>query len=792
MFRGSLQFLQGKGYQVSREELHRQNRLAIRYFAVAGMPVALSNVLVQAIIQGVPLFTPKNWVLPAYFLMLLVVERLVLPSKCHNSTLLVYLFEVPVMVISILLGTVWDPTHQALTFPMFMSVIPIFILDIPLRVALVGAGWNVVFAILVMVSKDPAIALADYAHALEFYLLSLAVTEIVLRLRFEVVYNLDRANYHLEHDVLTDTRNRLSAEAHAADYVGKRLMVCMCSVDHLTLINDFYGNQTGNQVLASFAVALKGAFGADNTYRYGGDEFLCLCEEEGTDKIEALIEQCRTEVASAHFDRMSVRATLAFGYVSGKPRSTHEFAEMVQLANIYVHQAEQTGEGATVGGVFNEQALRDGIAQSNLGSNASPYETNQLTGFPALPYFVLRTEEILKARIIDYARKPVIGYLNMVNFRSFNEKHGYEQGDDLIRTFARLLKKAFPNRHLAYVSGSRFVIMCYLEEVQPAIDRMGEDLSHYMPEEHLRLKAGFVEYQEGQSVISLVDKARMAQQCVYEGQEQRWRLYDESLDEQIRLNNYLVNNVDQAIEQGWLKVFYQPIMWSTTEKIANLEALSRWDDPTYGMLPPFKFIGVLERHQLIYKLSLHVVRQAMQDLKYMQSLGLPLIPVSVNLSRNDFLACDMVAEIAHIVEEAGLEPWVLSIEITESAFAESQELLEQEVLRFHEKGFAVWMDDFGSEYSTLNLLEDLDFDLVKLDMRFMRNFGVASRNEVIVSSVIEMCTRLGMETLVEGVEEPQQREMLAKMGSGKLQGFMYSRPLPLDEVTELIKERDWV
>lgn len=789
MVKEAVEFLQGKGYDISPEEIHRQNRLAIRYFAIAGLPVAIANVFAQVVVRGPAAFDLKSVLLLCYFLLLLVLERFFLPPRYERSTLLVYLIEAPVMVISILLGTIWDPTHQAITFPMFMAVIPIFIFDAPVRVAGVSLGWNAIFLALVSATKDPAIVANDYVHAAEFYFVSLAVTIIVLRLRAEVVYNLDRANYHLHHDVLTNTRNRLSLEAHAPDYAETPLFVAMADVDHFALINDFYGKLAGDAVVGTLAETVKEVFEPKDVYRYSSDDLLCIarCHE---DAGLALIDDCRARLADARFEGVSAQITYSFGYVVGTPDDADELSNMIQLANIYAHQAKREGVGKTVGGSFSDEALRAGIVEANIGMHARSYEINQLTGLPTMQYFVVHSEELLNT-VVDHARRPVIGYLNIVHFRSYNERYGYEEGDELIRALGHALGEVLPTRHVAYVTGSKFVLMCYLEEIEPAMLGLNALLRTHRPEFVPSVRGGFAEHHEGDSVISLVDRARMAHAHVDGRHPGLYRLYDTQLDDEIRLRQYLVDHLDQALAEGWLDVYYQPIVWSSNGKLCNLEALSRWIDPIYGFLAPGQFIATLEREHLIYKLSLHVIRRALADLARMGEAGMELVPVSVNLSRDDFLACDMVEEVSAIVEQSGLPPHLLSIEITESAFAESEELLRSEVDRFRERGFAVWMDDFGSEYSTLNLLEDLNFDLVKLDMRFMRHFDAEGKNAIIVSSVIDMCHRLGMTALVEGVETTDQAELLSDMGSDKHQGYLYSRPLPFAQVLELAKAKGW-
>lgn len=756
-----------------------------------GCPVAIANLFVQTIVQGVPLMTPKNWLLPIYFIMLFLADQFVIPNRYEHCTPLVYILEAPVMILSILLGSFWDPAHQAITFLMFMSVVPIFILDYPIRVGAVGIFWNVLFFLAVFITKESSIIHADWAHAIEFYLLSLAVSDIVLRLRVEVVYNLDRTKYHLEHDVLTDTRNRISLEFHNGDYVDKPLCVCTGIIDHLSLINDYYGRQCGDDVIHSFGQVLKEIFGRDMTYRFSGDEFLCFIYDDDPDAGLRQIKKAQMYLADCHFEGIAIKASASFGYVYGQAADEQVLSHMIQLSNIYAHQAHKMEDNTLVGGVFDEKTLTEAILESNAGTHAQPFEVNQLTGLPAMSYFVAHVQENLE-NVVDFDTRPHIGYVSIASFHNFNEKYGYEKGDELIKLLASLLKHNIRYHQLTYVSGAKFALCCAEAEIESLMDIVNKGLYEYMPSEQIKLCGGFVECHKGESVISLVDKARQAEKAVKESGSGGHRFYDEQFDAELRLTRYLINNVDDAIDKGWLKVYYQPIMWSTGKRVASLEALSRWDDPVLGMLAPYQFIGVLEREQLIYKLSLHVVRRALEDIKYLKEQGLPLIPVSVNLSRTDFQACDMVEEISKLVADAGLDPTVLAIEITESAFAECEEVLGREVERFHERGFAVWMDDFGSEYSTLNLLEELDFDLVKLDMRFMRNFREGSRSAIIVSDVLDMCLRLGMDTLVEGVEYKEQQLMLADMGANKLQGFLYSRPVPLDELSTLIVDRSWV
>ncbi len=240
--------------------------------------------------------------------------------------------------------------------------------------------------------------------------------------------------------------------------------------------------------------------------------------------------------------------------------------------------------------------------------------------------------------------------------------------------------------------------------------------------------------------------------------------------------SYITTHVDEAIEKGWLQVYYQPIARAVTGHVCNEEALSRWNDPNYGFLMPDRFIHTLEDSGLLYKVNLFVVSQVLRDFRRRQELGVPIVPVSVNLSRRDFEKHDMVREITEMVDASGYPRGMLKIEITESAFMKNQELLKREVARFRKNGFEVWMDDFGSEYSTLNLLQELDFDLIKIDMQFMKNFSVCGKNYIIISDILDMARRMGITTLIEGVETWEHYQALHSLGCEKIQGYLFNRP----------------
>lgn len=259
---------------------------------------------------------------------------------------------------------------------------------------------------------------------------------------------------------------------------------------------------------------------------------------------------------------------------------------------------------------------------------------------------------------------------------------------------------------------------------------------------------------------------------------------DSPADQRSEWQRYVLDRFETALSQGWIHAFCQPIVRVATGETCDVEALARWIDPERGLVPPAEFIPVLEDARLIHKLDLAVLRDVCRVCRELEDAGRPYIPPSVNLSRLDFELCDIVSEVEAVLDEYGIPRSMVSIEITESALVGSHEYLKEQIDRFRSEGFEVWMDDFGSGYSSLNVLKDYSFDLVKVDMAFLAGIEDSDRGRIMLAKVIDLIKELGTHTLVEGVETREQYEYLRSLGCGRAQGFYFGRPVPLPESIE--------
>ncbi|MBT8913779.1 diguanylate phosphodiesterase [Lactobacillus delbrueckii subsp. bulgaricus] len=259
------------------------------------------------------------------------------------------------------------------------------------------------------------------------------------------------------------------------------------------------------------------------------------------------------------------------------------------------------------------------------------------------------------------------------------------------------------------------------------------------------------------------------------------------MQEKEELKQYLIDHLDEAIEKHYLQVYYQPVIRTLTGRLCGAEALIRWIDPVKGFLSPGDFIPLFEEMNLSYKVDRYVIQEVTQGLRGRIDKGEKLVPVSINLSRADFQMMDPLTELNQAMRKNGLRWSLVRVEITESALSKDVAGLKRAIHNFRQAGYEVWMDDFGSGYSFLNYLKNFEFDEIKLDMIFMKDFDEASKK--ILTACVKMAKDLGIHTLAEGVETKQQLDFLQSIGCERIQGFYYSKPLPTGEFAKLVAEK---
>ena len=395
-----------------------------------------------------------------------------------------------------------------------------------------------------------------------------------------------------------------------------------------------------------------------------------------------------------------------------------------------------------------------------------------------------------KETIAKNAGKPSVLFITLHGLKAFNQKQGFSEGNHFLQAFAQLLAQHFDRENCCRLGGGHFSVIADGTNIDDKLRSLIENCKNLNTTGGIHPHIGIYTYENDDVNINMAcDRAKLACDSLEDNRTAGIARYDQKIKHEEENHRYILENLNKAIAERWITVYYQPIVRTVNEKVCDEEALARWIDPVKGFLSPADFIPVLEEEKLIYKLDLYMLERVIEKMKYLESQNIPVIPQSINLSRSDFEVCDMVTEITNRVRAAGISPELLVIEITETVHGVDYDFLNEQIRRFHEAGFKVWMDDFGAGFSTLDVLQDFDFDLIKLDMHFIQSFGNNRKNPIIIRKIIEMADALGIDTLAEGVETEDHMKFLEEIGCDRLQGYYFSKPLPYDEVMKLLQEK---
>ncbi|WP_051538235.1 GGDEF domain-containing phosphodiesterase [Butyrivibrio proteoclasticus] len=378
---------------------------------------------------------------------------------------------------------------------------------------------------------------------------------------------------------------------------------------------------------------------------------------------------------------------------------------------------------------------------------------------------------------------------NINKFKLVNQLFGMEKGDEVLRSIARGLEKwCRVGDVYARIHGDEFAVFMKKSEFdedrfRTSIHEVAKliDNSIY----RLSFQLGIYEIEDvHDSIYEMLDKARMAVDSAVPNKELSIAFYDEEMMKKTLHENEIINSFNLALENGEFHIFLQPQV-DKEGTIIGGEALARWIHPEKGIIPPGMFIGVLEDANLIYKMDQYVWELAAKQLKAWQGTDKEKFSISVNISPKDLQFLDIEVVFSELVEKYGICPGKLNLEITETAIASNIANGIELIGNLREKGFVVEIDDFGSGYSSLNLLKDFAVDVLKLDMKFLDSTKDKVRTPVIIDHVIKLAQDLKMLVVAEGVETKEQLDMLAGMGCDFFQGYYFSKPVNIDSFEQL-------
>ena len=423
---------------------------------------------------------------------------------------------------------------------------------------------------------------------------------------------------------------------------------------------------------------------------------------------------------------------------------------------------------------------------------------DELSGLANRSLFRLRLQEAAQ-RVRSNGRSLALLHIDLDRFKLLNESLGHELADQLIHKIARRIVSAVPEADtVARLAGDEFAVLFDGYSNLSSLVRVTTRLLNKLRKpQRLDGHEVVVSASVGISVLSdatldadaLISQADMAKQHAKHLGGDNFQFYTESLRASTLERLQLENQLRKAIEEGQLLVYYQPKLCLLSGHLHAAEALVRWQHPEWGMVPPGQFIGLAEETGLIAPIGEFVLRQACRQAREWLRQGLE-VRVSVNLSVYQLRQGKLVSLVRQVLEETGLAPHLLELELTESQLLESVEHIISTFEQLHALGVKLAIDDFGTGYSSLSYLKRLPVDYVKIDQAFIRGLHEGSQDAAITRAIITMARSLGLKVVAEGVETAEQLALLREQACDEAQGYLISRPIPESEFRQMLA-RPW-
>ncbi len=448
-------------------------------------------------------------------------------------------------------------------------------------------------------------------------------------------------------------------------------------------------------------------------------------------------------------------------------------------------------------------AGRFAVALSSAEREEELYRKAHFDDLTGLPNRQLLKDR-LKQQIVHARRENVSGamlFLDLDRFKEINDVYGHSVGDVVLtQTADRIVGEVRDSDTVARLGGDEFVIVLPRVDgdnwvratASRLLDRLTESFSVRGTDHFLGASIGIVMFPEdGDSVETLLKNADAAMYRAKEAGRARFEFFSRKLNAESRRKISLERDLRTAYHDKKLEVYYQPQFDIATGIISGAEALLRWQHGEDGFIAPAEFVPLAEDSSLIVDIGCWVIEQSCRDLRIIIDNGLHPGTVSINISGRQLRENTLVSEVLEPLQRYNLNPGYLQLEVTETTVAENRDTAIDVLNELRAEGVGVAIDDFGTGYSSLSYLQQMPFDIIKIDKSFIDRIGAGDASDNICRTIIKMASELDKLSIAEGVETKEQLEFLIENGCDYVQGFYYSVPLPFDEFVEFIQKQDF-
>lgn len=529
------------------------------------------------------------------------------------------------------------------------------------------------------------------------------------------------------------------------------------------------------------------------------DDYEILMAENGKECMEILKKE-KTNLSAVLLD---ILMPVMDGYeVLQEVGKSEELSRIPFLVTTYKNVEEtelrtlNLGAGDFIAKPYNSEILKKRL--QNMIQMREAKETidtlveDSMTGLFTQEAFVRSAERIIRE---NPEKKYDILSVNISDLSLINDTYGYPEGTKVICYVAEGLRRVLSKEDaiVARAYADHFLVLlargARKGKVDKIVNKMHTYVATYPGNINLRLYYGVYHVDEAESeIMAMCQRAMLTGESLKGQREVDVAYYEESVRKALVNEMFILDALDSALENEEFKVYLQPKYEASTGKMVGAEALVRWIHPERGMITPNEFVPVLEKSGGITKLDHYIWDKTAEFIENWIKCEGTYVPISVNVSRKDIFNMNLLETFMEILEKHHLEPKHMHIEITESTYAENMAELIETVHELRKQGFLIEMDDFGTAYSSLNLLAQLPLDILKLDMNFVRQIDKSEANTLIVDAIIQLAKRMELLVIAEGVEEERQARMLKDMNCDMIQGYYYAKPMPEEEFRKLLQE----
>lgn len=418
------------------------------------------------------------------------------------------------------------------------------------------------------------------------------------------------------------------------------------------------------------------------------------------------------------------------------------------------------------------------------------FQYDRLTGLYSKEFFYQRVRETLRQ---NSGQNYYLICSDIVNFKLINDVFGVAAGDRLLCGIADMYRRYVGEGGICgHLDADRFACLLEFDDVftEQMFISANEEINRLQNAKNVAVKWGIYSVgNQNVTVEQMCDRALLAARSIKEQYGVYYAAYDDKLRDELLRQQAIIDSMETALKEGQFLVYLQPKYRIWDETLAGAEALVRWKHPEWGFQSPAEFIPLFEKNGFITKLDQFVWDKTCFYLRKWDEEGYPPIPVSVNVSRADIYHADIADIMMRTVSKYGLTPSRLHLEITESAYTEDPGQIIETVRHLRELGFVIEMDDFGSGYSSLNMLNQMPIDILKLDMQFVQSETAKPMDQGILQLIMELARRMHLSVVAEGVETKTQLDRLSETGCEYVQGYYFARPMPEGEFETLMRDQ---